>query len=216
MEITVTKENGKSIGRVHQGDRVFHITPGYYTNQMALAAAHCWAAFHWKGEGMDKVEVDLSEVYTVAQSGTGVFCEFPAERVARAVAQAYEFGLDVEIKQGAMGQRYIQIGRKGVCSYGQYHMGADFRDRMVPGASLPSVALTPNDVQMRTRPEYYGTPSYFSKLETFDVFDRDTDALLPWEVRRVDGDVIVNGPKGYVQTGLKSLREAAELIAAQR
>jgi hypothetical protein len=140
MNITVTKENGKSVGRVHAGDRVLYVTPRYLTNQMALADAHCWRVFHGEEAKMSETEV------------------------------------------------------------------------------LPNVALTPDGVETLTRQAYYGTPHYFGKVEWFDVLDRETDEMLTaWRVSRVDGgEVVVNGPQGYVITGVTSLRAACELISTKR
>lgn len=80
-----------------------------------------------------------------------------------------------------------------------------------------NVMLTPNRVDAFTRPEAYGTPAYFGKVEWFDVVDRETNELLPWTVSRVDGgECIVNRDGGGVWAGLVSLNSAAELIHGQR
>lgn len=79
-----------------------------------------------------------------------------------------------------------------------------------------NVMLTPDGIETFTRPEYYGSPAYFGKVEWFDVVDRETDELLPWTVSRVDGgEVVVNHPSSVVP-GLTSLTAAAEVISAQR
>ncbi|MEE1835769.1 hypothetical protein [Streptomyces sp. SP17KL33] len=57
MNTTVTETSGKHFGTVRNGDRIAYRTPGYYTAQMALAAAECWVAFH--GE-------DTMPTYTLA------------------------------------------------------------------------------------------------------------------------------------------------------
>jgi hypothetical protein len=76
-----------------------------------------------------------------------------------------------------------------------------------------NVMLTPNGVETKTRPEFYGTPAYFGKVEWFDVVDRESNELLPWTVSRVDGgECIVNHPNGCPVTGLASLHAAAEVI----
>lgn len=80
-----------------------------------------------------------------------------------------------------------------------------------------NVALTPNRVETFTRPEAYGTPQYFGKVEWFDVVDRDTNALLPWTVSRVDGkECVINHPSEGVTAGFTSLRATAEVIHARR
>lgn len=80
-----------------------------------------------------------------------------------------------------------------------------------------NVMLTPNHVDTFARPEAYGTPAYFGKVEWFDVVDRETNALLPWTVSRVDGkECVVNHPSQGVVAGLYSLNTAAELIHARR
>jgi hypothetical protein len=80
-----------------------------------------------------------------------------------------------------------------------------------------NVMLVPNNRQSVTRPECYGTPSYFGTVEWFDVVDRYTNELLPWTVSRIDGrEVTVNHPSQGVDAGLASIRTAAELIHARR
>lgn len=80
-----------------------------------------------------------------------------------------------------------------------------------------NVMLTPNSVECFARPEYYGTPAYFGKVEWFDVVDRETNELLPWTVSRVDGkECVVNHPSEGVDAGLTSLNAAAELIHGRR
>lgn len=78
------------------------------------------------------------------------------------------------------------------------------------------VILSPGEVETRNRPEYYGTPAYFGKVEWFDVFDRETDEMLDWTVSRVDDkEITVNHPRYGVVTGLSSLRAAAEVCHEQ-
>jgi hypothetical protein len=130
MITTATAKNGKHTAEVRDGDRVLYRSPEFITERMALADAGCWAAFHGERDGMGKVEVDLNEVYTTRQAETLVFAEVPAGDVARSVANAYAHGLTVEIKSGAMSQRYIEISNGKGSAYGQYHIGADFRERV--------------------------------------------------------------------------------------
>ncbi|MBC9729279.1 hypothetical protein [Streptomyces sp. TRM68367] len=86
-----------------------------------------------------------------------------------------------------------------------------------PGPWKGNVMLTPNHVHTFTRPQAYGTPYYFGKVEWFDVVDRETDELLPWTVSRVDGaECVINHPSEGVTPGLPSLRRAAETISARR
>lgn len=78
------------------------------------------------------------------------------------------------------------------------------------------VILTPGEVETMRRPEYYGTPHYFGKVEWFDVLNRETDEMLDWTVSRVDGkEVTVNHPRYGVVTGLADLRAALEVCDAQ-
>jgi hypothetical protein len=131
MNITVTENSGKHFGQVREGDRILFATPGYYTAGMALKSAECWAAFHGKGNDMGKVTVDLGEVYTARGGGpSGLeYRDVPAEHVATIVAQAYEFGLTVEVKTSTVqGTKYIQVSNGKGSSYGQYHVGAVFSD----------------------------------------------------------------------------------------
>jgi hypothetical protein len=130
MNITVTENSGKHFGQVREGDRVLYRTPGYYTAGMALKSAECWAAFHGKGTDMGKVTVDLGEVYTARGGGpSGLeYRDVPAERLAAVVAQAYEFGLTVEVRTNTHGTAYIQVSDGKGSSYGQYHVGAVFSD----------------------------------------------------------------------------------------
>lgn len=215
MNITTGTQGGKFYAWVRKGMSILFQTPGYITEAMALADARCWLAFHG-GESMDMVTVDMNEVYVARQKGTGVWREETAERVARAVAEAYRFNLTVEVKEGTMGQRYIQISDGKGSSYSQWHMGADFRDRVInkyQGATM----LTPAGTENVTRPERYGQPDYYGKIEWFDAIDRETDELLPYQVSRVDGrEVIVNGPKGLILPGLANLQEAVEVINERR
>lgn len=128
MNTKTTETNGKHYATVSAGDRIVYRTPGYYTAGMALADAQCWAAFH--GGNMDKVTVDLNEVYTARGAGpTGLeYMAVPAERVARAVAEAYRFNLCVEVRTGTRGNAYIQISNGKGSGYGAYHIGAEFAD----------------------------------------------------------------------------------------
>ncbi|KUN37702.1 hypothetical protein AQJ30_15575 [Streptomyces longwoodensis] len=80
-----------------------------------------------------------------------------------------------------------------------------------------NVMLTPNRTESPTRPEVYGTPAYFGRVEWFDVVDRATNDLLPWTVSRIDGkECVINHPAEGITAGLSSLRTAAELIHARR
>lgn len=80
-----------------------------------------------------------------------------------------------------------------------------------------NILLTLNDTETFTREEMRGTPEYFGKVEWFDVVDRESGALLPWTVSRVDGKkCVVNHPTFGVVPELSSLQIAAELVHAQR
>jgi hypothetical protein len=219
MNTTVEARDGKHFGTVRKGDSILYRTPGYYTEGMALADAKCWLAFHGEDTNMDKVTVDMGETYS-AMRHKGADFEWhqpSAQRVADHVADARKFNLCVEIKTGARGQSYIQISDGKGSSYAQYHIGAEFADYVNRKGWLTSVALTPNDVETKTRPEFYGTPAYFGKVEWFDVLDRETGKLLPWTVSRVDGgEVVVNHPSQGVAAGLTSLGAAAEFIHERR
>jgi hypothetical protein len=131
MKITATETNGKHYATVSAGDSIVYRTPGYYTAGMALAAAECWTAFHGKGTDMDKVTVDLGEVYTARGGGASglEYRDVPAEHVAIIVAQAYDFGLTVEVKTSTIqGTKYILISNGKGSGYGLYHVGAVFSD----------------------------------------------------------------------------------------
>lgn len=79
-----------------------------------------------------------------------------------------------------------------------------------------NVMLAFNYNETITRPEQYGTSTYFGTVEWFDVVDRETNELLPWTVSRVDGaECVVNHPSEGVNT-CGSLRAAADLITASR
>jgi hypothetical protein len=128
MEIITYKAGEKVYGVVKINGVAAYTTSEYYTERMACADMYCWVAF--QGENMDQVAVDMDEVYTARQAITKTFAEVSAKVVARAVAEAYRNGLVVEIKEGAMGQRYIEISNGKGSAYGQYHIGADFRDKV--------------------------------------------------------------------------------------
>ncbi|MCX4547272.1 hypothetical protein [Streptomyces sp. NBC_01500] len=220
MLIQVKRVCGKFFSQVRNshadGFGILFESSEYLTEGMAHADAKCWLAFHEGEKKMSKVEVDAAEIYTARQSVTGVFAEIPAERVAHKVAEAYRFGRVVEVKTGGMGQRYIEISNGKGSAYGQYHVGAEFRDKVVKPHQGKTM-LTPRTVKPVTRQEHYGTPAYFGKIEWFDAVDRETSELLPFEVSRVDQyDITVNGPKGLILTGLASLRDAVEAINARR
>ncbi|AUG87289.1 hypothetical protein HOS59_gp25 [Streptomyces phage Rowa] len=208
--------NGTVWAEVRDGDATVYRTTEYVTERMAYADAYCWVAFHGGETKMTESLVKPGERFKAMgdfskEVGT-CWREFSAEHVMQRIATYAEHGVPAVRKTGPRGE-YIEIGRNG-SSYAQYHvMAAD-----APDSTDRNVMLTPNGVETKTRPELYGTPAYFGKVEWFDVVDRVTDELLmPWEVSRVDGkEVIVNGPKGLVITGLKSLTEAAEAIHLQR
>ncbi|MGW3072725.1 hypothetical protein [Kitasatospora sp. NPDC001132] len=79
---------------------------------------------------MNRITVDMTEAYTARARYTHELMGVPAQRMARIVAQAYDFGLTVEIKDSTRADtQYIQISDGKGSSYGQYFIGADFRDR---------------------------------------------------------------------------------------
>jgi hypothetical protein len=131
MDTTVTAKNGKHTAEVRDAGRLVYRSPQFVTERMALADAGCWVAFHGERDGMGKVEVDPAEIYTAREAVTQQFEWVPGEVVARKVASAYEYGLTVEVKVGAMGQQYIQISNGKGSSYGIYHIGAAFRAKVL-------------------------------------------------------------------------------------
>jgi hypothetical protein len=129
MNIMATENNGKHTAQVSEAGRIVFQTPEYCTAEMALADAKCWMAFH--GGNMDKVTVDLNEVYTARGGGVSLleYRNVPADRVARHVAQAYEFGLSVEIRTSTIeGTKYILVSDGKGSGYGLYHIGPVFAD----------------------------------------------------------------------------------------
>ncbi|MEU9560343.1 hypothetical protein [Streptomyces fumanus] len=117
MDMQTTKVRGKFFTVVRDGAPVVHITRKYLTRRMAEAAAKCWVAFR----GVRKVEIDLNQVYV--QGTKRVAAQFVADRVA----EAYRFGLTVEVRQGTAGRRYIQISDGKGSAYGQYFFGGDLQ-----------------------------------------------------------------------------------------
>ncbi|MDX2590978.1 hypothetical protein PV343_01390 [Streptomyces sp. WI03-4A] len=211
MNITTKTENGKHIAEVRNGAGVVFKTAAYLTEAMALADAQCWVAFHG-GETMGKITVDMNETYCARQAVTQIMAEVPAENVRRAVESAYAAGLVVEIKRDTLDHDYIEISNGKGSSYGKFHIGADFLATFTR-KYLGITMLTPRSTETVTRPEQYGRADYFGKIEIFDAIDRMSGEPVPYQVHRVDHyDITVNGPKGYVQTGLSSLRDAVELI----
>jgi hypothetical protein len=120
MNVITFTTGTKVWAEVRNGGVTVHTTPEYYSERMAYADAYCWVAFH-KGESMSKADalVKPGDRFEAAEAVTGITRDIPAERVARAIAEAERFNLDVLVRQGTGGREYIQIGRNG-CSYGQY------------------------------------------------------------------------------------------------
>lgn len=216
MDMQTTKANGRFFTVVRDGALVVHITRKYLTRRMAEAAAKCWVAFHGNGETkMSESLVKPGERFMCcgdfSKEGP-VWREFSAEYVKERIALFAEHGAEAVRKTGPRGE-YIEIGQGG-SAYAQYHvMAAD-----APDSTERNVMLTPAGVETKTRPEYYGHPAYYGKIEWFDVMDRATgELLMEWRVSRVDGrEVIVNGPNGLIMPGLRTLREAAEGIHLER
>lgn len=215
MDMQTTKVRGKFFTVVRDGAPVVHITRKYLTRRMAEAAAKCWVAFHGGETKMMGSLVKSGERFKAMTERADVgrcWREFSSEYVTEQVAWYAKYNIAAVRKTGPMGE-YIEIGRNG-SSYAQYHvMTAD-----APVSTERNVMLSPNDVETKTRPEFRGIPSYFGKVEWFDVFDRATnDILTPWQVARVDSrEIVVNGPKGLIETHCRTLREAAEFIHRTR
>ncbi|WP_147267287.1 hypothetical protein [Streptomyces sp. SDr-06] len=73
MNTKTTEIDGKYYATVSAGDRVAHRTPAFYMEDMALAAAKCWVAFHedvemmWVPiEGGHEVELPRDDVQKIA------------------------------------------------------------------------------------------------------------------------------------------------------
>lgn len=118
MNITATENNGKHTAQVSKGGRIAFQSPEYLTEAMALADAKCWMAFHGEAELMDEF-VKPGDRFTARHGVTHEAYEINPAELARRIAEARNFNLDVVEKTGPKGN-YIEIGRNG-CSYGQYH-----------------------------------------------------------------------------------------------
>jgi hypothetical protein len=114
MTITTRIAGGKHYGQVRDGKRLVFHTPGYYTAEMALTAAKCWAAFHGEEDNMIKP----GDMFETRNKSHQVVIISAGEMEAR-IRNAKQHGVQVSLMTGEGGREYINL-HIGGSSYGRY------------------------------------------------------------------------------------------------